>query len=454
MQPSVLQQIPQASKIVPIRYCLYARKSSEQDERQALSIEQQIKEMELLADYWGIEIAEIRRESHSSKESGTRPVFNRLIKDIQLGYFNGIVTWAPDRLSRNAGDLGILVDLMDQGRLVEIRTHGQTFTNSPNEKFLLMILGSQAKLENDNRGLNVIRGLHNKAANGWRPGVAPIGYLNNGLEEEKIIVDEIRAPVMAEMFERVAKQAYTGREVKRWLDDIDFRTKHGKRLVLSHIYRTLKNPFYYGEFQYPKTSATMHKGKHKPIISKELFDEVQIQLTVAPKAPAGSKEFSFTKMIKCGVCKTGVTAEEKLKRLKTREVRRYVYYHCGRANDLDCIQPYIREGELMIELLNVIDQLEIDEIGAHQQFKEELIRYERFVGVLEQTDGNSLQAGKPTIDLKAYSKYVLQHGTKDEKREILQYVTGELFLKDQKIYVERKPRSKKFIPASSNPIAI
>jgi DNA invertase Pin-like site-specific DNA recombinase len=91
-----------------------------------------------------------------------------------------------------------------------------------------MILGSQAKLENDNRGLNVIRGLHNKAANGWRPGQAPIGYLNNGLGEEKIIIDEERSAIMAEMFERVAKQAYTGRDVKRWLDDIDFRSRQGK----------------------------------------------------------------------------------------------------------------------------------------------------------------------------------------------------------------------------------
>lgn len=206
-----------------------------------------------------------------------------------------------------------------------------------------MILGSQAKPENDNRGLNVIRGLHNKASNRWRPGVVPIGYLNNGAGEEEIITDELRAPTVVEMFERVAKQAYTGCDVKRWLDDIDFRSRHGKRLVLSHIYRTLRNPFYYGEFQYPKTDPTMHKGKHKPLISKELREEVQIQLTVAPKAPAGTKEFSFTRMLICGARKTGVTAEEKLKKLKTGEIRRYVYNHCGRANDLDCAQPYIFE---------------------------------------------------------------------------------------------------------------
>lgn len=442
MQSSVLQQIPQVPKIAPIRWCLYARKSSEQDERQALSIEQQIKEMELLAEHWNIEISEIRKESHSSKVAGARPIFNRLIKDIQLGYFSGIISWAPDRLSRSAGDLGVLVDLMDQGKLVEIRTHSQTFTNNPNEKFLLMILGSQAKLENDNRGLNVIRGLHNKAANGWRPGVASIGYFNNGLGEEKIIVDELRAPVIAEMFERVAKQAATGRDIKRWLDKIDFRSKHDKRLGLSHIYRTLRNPFYCGEYQYPKTDPTMHKGKHKPLITKALFDKVQIQLTVAPKAPAGTKEFSFTKMLKCGNCKWGITAEEHCKRLKTGEIRRYIYYHCGKANDLDCDQPYIREADLMKELLELIDVLELDEIGAQEQFHDELERYQKFNGILDKNGHVIIK--KPAIDLRAYAKYVLQEGTKDEKREILKYVSGELYLKDQKVYIERKTRSKKF----------
>lgn len=79
MKLTLPQQIETAAKPAPIRWCLYARKSSEQDERQALSIKQQIKEMELLADHWGIKIAEVRKENHSSKESGTRPVYNRLI---------------------------------------------------------------------------------------------------------------------------------------------------------------------------------------------------------------------------------------------------------------------------------------------------------------------------------------------------------------------------------------
>jgi len=99
--------------VLPIRYVLYARKSSEDDERQALSIDSQVKEMLTIAEHQGIIIVETRTESHSAKHSGGRPVFNRLIEDIRSGQLDGVLTWATDRLSRNAGDLGSIVDLID-----------------------------------------------------------------------------------------------------------------------------------------------------------------------------------------------------------------------------------------------------------------------------------------------------------------------------------------------------
>ena len=89
---------PIISQLEKIKYVLYARKSTESEERQILSIDSQIKEMLSLAEKEGLEIVEIRRESHSAKESGQRPVFKELLEDIKRGRFNGILTWAPDRL--------------------------------------------------------------------------------------------------------------------------------------------------------------------------------------------------------------------------------------------------------------------------------------------------------------------------------------------------------------------
>ena len=74
---------------------------------------------------------------------------------------------------------------MDQKSLVEIRTYTQKFTNNPNEKFLLMILGSQAKLENDNKSLNVKRGLKARCEMGLWPGIAPTGYFNDNRSDHK-----------------------------------------------------------------------------------------------------------------------------------------------------------------------------------------------------------------------------------------------------------------------------
>ncbi len=198
--------IMQRQQVVPVkvRYCLYARKSTESEERQVLSIDSQIKEMLELAEREKLEIVTIKRESHSAKETGTRPVFNEIVEEIKQEKFNGIMTWAPDRISRNAGDLGKIVDLMDSGALAEIRTYGQRFSNNPNEKFLLMILGSQAKLENDNRGINVKRGLRARVEMGLWPGMAPVGYLNQKIMDKKcqIIQDPQRAPIVRQVFEK------------------------------------------------------------------------------------------------------------------------------------------------------------------------------------------------------------------------------------------------------------
>jgi DNA invertase Pin-like site-specific DNA recombinase len=111
-----------------ILYCLYARKSSESDERQAMSIDGQLKEMQQQAKKEKLNVVEIITESHSAKESGQRPEFSRLLQGVDDKKYNAILTWAPDRLSRNAGDLGRIVDLMDQGKLLTIKTYSQSFS--------------------------------------------------------------------------------------------------------------------------------------------------------------------------------------------------------------------------------------------------------------------------------------------------------------------------------------
>lgn len=411
-----------------IKYCLYARKSTESDEKQALSIDSQIKEMLLIAERENLEIVDIRRESHSAKDSGQRPVYQELLEDIRRGRFNAVLTWAPDRLSRNAGDLGTLVDLMDQKLLLEIRTYGQHFRNSPNEKFLLMILCSQAKLENDNKSINVKRGLKTRVEMGLWPSRAPTGYLNEKRMDRKCesSLDPDRAPIIKKMFEKVAYEKWSGRKVYHWLKfDLNFRTAAGnKNLSLGNVFSILENHFYYGIFEYPKNSGRWYQGKHEPLISKELFDQVQSQMKSQVIRSEG-KEFAFTRLIECGLCGSGVTADEKLKKQKNGNIHRHVYYGCNKSKDRECKGGYVNEPALIDQFVELIDRIDINEIGIKEKIKSEVERFKKFqqsvLGIKERPDVKD-------IDIRNYAKYLLREGADIEKRELLGCLKSRLVL--------------------------
>jgi len=415
-----------------IKYCLYARKSTEEEDKQALSIESQVREMTRLAETDGLTIMEVKRESHSSKEVGQRPVYNELLAEIRTGKFNGILTWAPDRLSRNAGDLGAVVDLLDQKKLLEIRTYTQKFTNNPNEKFMLMILGSQAKLENDQKIINVKRGLRARCEMGWRPTTPATGYLSEKHVDKKcqVRLDPKRATVIRQIFEKVGNEKWSGRQTYKWLTKTGFKTKTGKKLSLANLYLILRNTYYYGEFEYPVGSDSWYQGKHEPIITRELFDKVQANLQDQYIPKTESKEFAFTKLIKCGYCESGITADEKFKKLKDGGVNRHVYYMCTRAKDTDCANQAVNEKDLIEELGELLETIDLDDIGMRVKIEEEVARYNKFrIGVL----GMKTKDRNSAIEVRNYAKYLLKEGTITEKRELLSCLKSALVLKDKRI---------------------
>jgi len=416
------------SPSVELRYCLYARKSSESDERQAMSIDSQLKEMAELAKREGLNVVEVKQESHSAKETGKRPVFNELILGLKSGDYNALLVWDPSRCSRNAGDLGSLIDLMDQQKLVQIRTFSQTFTNNPNEKFLLMILCSQAKLENDNRGINVKRGIRAKCEMGWRPGMAPLGYMNrafNGVKD--IIVDPDRGPVITEMFERAA-QGWSGRRLKGWLDEAGFTNRSGEKVTLSQVFLILNNTFYYSEFEYPEGSGKIYKGSHPTLVTKELFRQVQDSRALPDKARWGSKNFAFKGIFKCGGCGAEITAEEKFKPLIDGSFNRHVYYHCTRQVNYDCPEPYVNEKDLIEKLIAYIKERSND-----IEVTEELGRQSRrHAEIIERSLGSRGLKGK--IDpIAEYSEFILREGTYKEQGQLIEGIKTTFAIRGKEI---------------------
>lgn len=417
-----------------MKYCLYARKSTEAEEKQALSIDSQIKEMKQIAERENLTIVEIRKESHSAKESGQRPVFEEIVKDIDTGIFNGIITWAPDRLSRNAGDLGKLVDRMDQRKLIQIKTFGQTFSNSPSDKFLLMILCSQAKLENDNKSINVKRGMRARCEMGLWPVQPPTGYRkpNQRLAKCEVEIDPERADTIRQIFEKISYEKWSVSKVHAWLRyDLNFKTHRGFHLSLGNVFKIINNTFYYGRFEFPQGSGVWYEGKHKPIISKELFDETRNSIKSQVIKSQG-KEFAFTRIMKCGVCGSGITADEKFKKLINGGVNRHVYYRCTKAKDRNCKNSALNENELIESLFDMVDTLNINKVKLTAKLDVEIQKFKKLQAMFL---GKKKTEKIEPIDLKDYTKFVLKEGSPLEQRSILECISSELVLKNKIIKI-------------------
>jgi len=104
-----------------IKYFLYARKSTEDEERQVMSIEAQLVELAEYAKRENLEVIEKFVESKSAKRPG-REVFNAMIERIKQSKEPvGLLAWHPDRLARNSVDGGQIIYLIDIGKIASLR---------------------------------------------------------------------------------------------------------------------------------------------------------------------------------------------------------------------------------------------------------------------------------------------------------------------------------------------
>src|SRR3989344_5935969 len=260
----------------------YERKSTEDSNHQVASIESQDRELKEFKDKLNLSVRKFISESKSADKTG-RPVFKQLLQDLEESKINAILTWHANRLARNAYDAGRLIYLMDEGKLIEIRTPHRVFKNTPEDKFMLTLEFGISKKDSDDKIIVVKRGLKNKALNGWRPGVAPHGYLNDKAGDEgnrKIFID----PERFNFIKRVFQMKYEGVSIKEILrianEEWGFRTRPKKNypsipLYPSTLYSILSNPFYCGRFEY---GGVWYEGKHEKAVEPEIFDQIQLML--------------------------------------------------------------------------------------------------------------------------------------------------------------------------------
>ncbi len=348
--------------LAKIKYFLYARKSSESEDRQVQSIESQVNRLKQIARDLNLDIRQIYTEAKSAKKPGNRPLFDEMIERIERGEADGVLCWQINRLSRNPIDSGKLQWLLQQGILKSIRTIDRE--NLPDDNALLFSIESgianQYIIELKK---NTKRGVDSKLEKGWLPNLAPLGYLNDK-EEKTIIKDPERFNLVRKMWDIMLTGNSTPPKIlevanKEW----GFRTRRFKRiggneLSRSGIYKIFTNQFYAGIIRY---DDRQYEGKHDPMITLEEYDRVQILLGRKGKPRPKKHTFAFTGFIRCGECGCLITAETKKKLLQSGEIREHIYYHCTRRKKtVNCSQrKVIREEDLSLQIEKELEKYTI-----------------------------------------------------------------------------------------------
>ncbi len=351
-----------------IKWVIYARKSTESEDKQIQSIDDQTKYMREIATREGLNVIEIITESKSAKVKNNREGFSRLLSLIDSGKVQGILCWKMDRLSRNPVESANIQEALQLRKLECIYTAERKYWPEDNALIFAVEQGMANQYSRD-LSKNVKRGMQSKAEKGWFPNIPPIGYLNSKLRDkgnETILIDEERFKIVRKMWDLMLTGTYSLPQVLRiatndWGLTTPTRKKlGGKAVSISYVYLMFSNEFYTGTFKY---SGKIYQGKHKPMITRDEFDKVQMILGKKGKPRAKTHSFPFTGLLHCSDCSAIITASEKQKLVKsTNTVNTYVYYHCTkRKKYVKCYSAPIRVEELEKQVISLIEKNSINQ---------------------------------------------------------------------------------------------
>ncbi len=359
------------------RYILYVRKSSEEKDRQSLSIEAQL--TELREKFTKLSIVAVRQEEQSAFELG-RPVFAEVLGMIDNGEADGIVAWHPDRLSRNAIDAAAITHRVSTGVIKDLKFGSYYFNNSADGIMMLQNMMSQSQYFSAKLSVDVKRGNRQQRRNGWLTYRAMPGYLNarnpSNSDQGIIVKDEERFDLVRKMWDLLLTGAYSVPQIQKianegWGYRSPIRQNSGGTpLHRNTLYHLFNNVRYAGLIPIPSKPGEYEKSKasYPAMITEEEFDVAQVILGKQGKQgkprQSISKEFAYRGFLFCKICGCQITAQDKFKKLKNGKVLHYVYYHC--THKRPCSNRKTVEEKDVANQLNAI----LDKYTIHPLFEE------------------------------------------------------------------------------------
>jgi site-specific DNA recombinase len=471
-------------------YFGYIRVSTAKQGEKGVSLQEQRNAIEVYAQRYGLAIAQWFEERESAAKRG-RPVFAQMMRQLRQGKAQGVIIHKIDRSARNLKDWADLGELIDSG--VEV--------HFANESLDLHTRGGrlsadiQAVVASDyirNLREETRKGFYGRLKQGLYPLPAPLGYLDRGKGKIKD-VDPLTAPIIAKAFELYSSRQYSLHRLLAEITRLGLRNRKSRPLSLTGLSTILNNPFYMGILRV-KTTGELFPGAHKPLISKPVFDRVQMILEGKTVDRLVRHDFTYRRLVRCAGCGRSLIGELQ---------KGHVYYRCQTRQ---CPTKTVREElietsvERVIALL-VLDDGELNYVAswlenarAHQDTfrQEELQRMklrldgirnrlarltDAFIdGVLDKPlfeerknalvleekeirqlidsleSGNSgwLRQLEEFLELVKNAPFAYKNANPDEKRDLLRHLLSNLTVIEKNVSVEPKPSVQVLIDRPKN----
>ncbi len=348
---------------------VYLRRSQDREDRQALSIPKQDKQVQQIFER-NPELLPVQLppEERSAKTPG-RPIFNDMMDAVEAGEVRYIATWLLSRLSRNPVDGGRVIYALDTGKLLAIYTPTRIYRNTPDDKMILAIELALAKKNNDDLSVQVKEGFETKRLHGQYPGPAPIGFLNAIIRpgERNIVPDPDKAPKVVRICEMAATGLYQVDDLLKEAHNIGLTSRKDKPISKQTLIDMLKRRANTGVFRYSKTGE-WHQGTYEPLITVELYDKIQMAMGWVKQkdrekvATTTGRYYLYKGLFLCKNCKFNVTAYTKPKKLASGKEAEYIFYTCTKKSKrVDCKEPQLSDVLLEQEIKNRLQEYEITE---------------------------------------------------------------------------------------------
>ena len=417
------------------KFFLYARKSTEDDDKQVMSIEAQLFELREFASRENLEIIEEFQESKSAKSPG-REVFGQMMLKIEKMAGVGILAWHPDRLARNSIDGGRIIYAVDTSKIISLRFPTFWFEPTPQGLFMLQVAFGQSKYYSDNLKQNVERGMRQKLRRGEWLTKAPFGYVNNP-RTRNIEPDSVKAKVIVRAYEEYASGRHTLISLAEFLALHGMTTRAGTPLGKASVKRLLISRAYLG---LTKHHDEYFPGSFAPILSPTLFEAVQKKL--GERAHPGYRrqvhDFPFVGLFRCGECGSMITAQYATGKLGGR----YRYYRCTKKKG-QCGQGYLQEDALARQVQEQLQSVSLPEAWTDYLLK----KLEGFEQVEKHASGHQLEQTKADLKIleakldalvDLYLNHDIERETYLKKKDDLMRLKLSLQAKSSSTRAERK----------------